>query len=125
MKTLLFLSRSKLSLNLLQAVGSLVAVSFNVQHFEDLTGLDEVRRPRKPFDVVLVDWNILAPSPEKILPIFKTHHLLQAVPKILLHPYTVKVPKPQFAECGFGHIYSKPILAEDLAVLLTRALQSK
>ena len=120
MKRILFISKSHLCHNLLQAVMTLIQKKGEAVCAESVDEALLLPRRGAPFRLILVDWNALAEEKNGVEETAKLggHRLLAPAARILLHSRGTALPDQALKEQNFSAFYAKPFLVEELAKII-------
>ncbi|MBI2340254.1 MAG: hypothetical protein HYU99_07820 [Deltaproteobacteria bacterium] len=120
MKKILFISKSRLCHNLLQAVAALVPKKVEAVCVESVAEALSLPRRGSAMDLVLVDWNALEEAKSGIREIgqFHDHRRLEGAARVLIHARGASLWENELKEQNFSGFYAKPFLAEELAKII-------
>ncbi|MDO8518656.1 MAG: hypothetical protein Q7T11_00650 [Deltaproteobacteria bacterium] len=118
MKKVLFISRSKLSHNLLRAILPLAPVKTDMDCLEGVEEVSRIPKRGKRYDLLLADWNSFSSLKDPLQGVseLEKHPLTKGAKKILLHPLAWAGLRG-LSEAGFS-FRAKPFLPEDLAHII-------
>lgn len=125
MKRILFLSKSRLSHNLIRAVLPLISGKTELVCVDSPEEFATLPKRGKAFSLVAADWNIFA-DPKESGPFFeavKAHPLVQKTGFILFHAPEADFDRGEFSKKGFKSFHQKPFLPEELCEILSRAMK--
>ena len=120
MKRVLFISKSRLCHNLLQAVVTLVPKKAELTCAETIAEALLLPRRGAPVRLILVDWNALMEEKNGVKEAVKLgeHRLLASAVRILLHNRGAPFPEEALREQHFAGFHAKPFLPEELAGII-------
>lgn len=125
MKRVVFLSRSKLALNLMELVMPSVPKKIQFRGFGNLEEIKKTYFP-KPIQLVIVDDNILdGAAGTELHDILSNSLALKGARKIAVTSKSPRVDKAALAALGLTHSYIKPFLPEELAGIIDKNLGGK
>lgn len=115
---ILFLSKSRLSHNLLRAVLPLVPKEIQLECLQSLRDLESFKM-RGAFHILLADLNVF----EKKDSLHALRHTaLKGAKKILIHTHNAEFDRLAYEEEGFKQFHAKPFLTNTLAEVICHAL---
>lgn len=120
MKKILFLTRSSLAPNLLQAVLPLVPFKVKLTAVDSLATLVTLPQKGKGFSLVLADLNALCELSAADQEFFRQTPVLKNTPRALFYPLKTAIDKAKFENLGFSQFYQKPFLPEQLAEIILK-----
>ena len=120
MKKILFITRSSLAPNLLQAVLPLVPFKIKLTAVESLAALVTLPQKGKGFSLVLADLNSLRDLSPADQEFFRQAPVLQGTSRALFYPRKTEINKINFENLGFSQFYQKPFLPEKLAEIIMK-----
>lgn len=123
MKRVLFISRSKLSHNLLRAVLPLTAEKTDLVCLDSADEIPKVPKRGKPFRLVVVDSNCFGKdeNPKEFTDRLNEHPLAKKAGRVLIYSHLTDVKKDLLRKKGFGSFHAKPFSAEELANIVCRS----
>lgn len=125
MKRVLFVTKSKLSQNLLEIIIKSIPKKLEYHVVSNLDDLQIAFFP-KPIQLVIIDSNVLSENgfQEAEWDLFKTSKL-KASKKILIHARDTKFDLDKLKSVGVLQSLSKPFLPEELVEIINKQLGSK
>ncbi|OGQ08919.1 MAG: hypothetical protein A3G32_02070 [Deltaproteobacteria bacterium RIFCSPLOWO2_12_FULL_40_28] len=117
MKRVIFVSKSRLSWNLLCTVVGLVPSRVELFYAEDPETLASMPKGVKPFHLLLVDWNIFEGATSYAAR-FWNHPSFSNAHKILLYAHKKNPDENKLREVGFISFHEKPLLVDELKALI-------
>lgn len=124
MKRILFLSKSRLSQNLMELIIPCIPKKIALTGLNDPVALATAYFP-KPFQLVMLDENFLGETPEEALREQFASFGLRHAKKILVCHKNSRADRDKFANLGITHFHTKPFLAEELAAIVDKYLGHK
>lgn len=124
MKRILFLSKSRLSQNLMELIIPCIPKKISLTGINDPDGLSSAYFP-KPVQLVMLDENFLEETSEETLREQFSSFGLRHAKKILVCHKNSRADRKKAAELGISHFHTKPFLAEELAAIIEKYLGHK
>lgn len=124
MKRIVFLSRSKLALNLMELLVPFVPKKAQVSGFSSLEQFEKTYFA-KPVQLIIVDENFLGENgAASVAQAFKRSNL-KGAGKIVLVGKNTAAAKEKFSSLEPAHFHTKPFLPEELAAIIDLNLGSR
>lgn len=124
MKRILFLSKSRLSQNLMELIIPCIPKKIAFTSIHDPAELAPAYFP-KPIQLVMLDENFLEESSEETLKEQFSSFGLRHAKKILICHKNSRANRNKVSELGITHFHTKPFLAEELATIVEKYLGHK
>ena len=121
MKRILFLSKSRLSQNLMELITPCIPKKVILTGITDSAVLATMYFP-KPIQLIIIDENFLDEAFEGTLTELFSSFAFRHAKKVLVCHKNSKLNREKLSDLGIAYFHTKPFLAEELATIIEKYL---